>query len=293
MTRLLLLGGSGILGSEVLKEALHKKIECQSPRSEELDIRNSAELEKAVSYYKPDWIINCAAWTNVDGAESSPLEALDLNQKVVENIAKVAAKENCAVVHISTDYVFDGSSAVGYAENDATNPINHYGLSKREGELALRKERSIESYILRTSWLYGVTGKNFVRTMTARALNGEESKVVSDQIGSPTNARDLAQGIFSIIEKQPEPGIYHFANQGRCSWFEFAQKIYDLAGADSELVQPIESNQLHQVAKRPSRSILNTTKWVDSQLGSIPSWEISLASLIPEIITSMMSERQP
>jgi dTDP-4-dehydrorhamnose reductase len=129
--------------------------------------------------------------------------------------------------------------------------------------------------------------------MTARALRGEESKVVSDQIGSPTNARDLAKGIFSIIDKEPEKGIYHFSNQGSCSWFEFAQKIYDLAGASSELVQPIDSSQLHQVAKRPSRSILNTSKWVDSQLGSIPSWEISLASLMPEIISTINLEGQP
>jgi dTDP-4-dehydrorhamnose reductase len=293
MLRLLILGSSGILGLEVLKEALGRNFDFLSPRSEDLDVRNAAELEKAVSSYKPDWIINCAAWTNVDGAESSTLEALELNRNAVENIATTAAKAHCAVVHISTDYVFDGGSDIGYSEDDLTNPINHYGLSKWEGEVALLKERSIKSYILRTSWLYGVTGKNFVRTMTARALRGEESKVVSDQIGSPTNARDLAKGIFSIVEKGPEKGIYHFSNQGSCSWFEFAQKIYDLAGADSELVQPIESNQLHQMAKRPSRSILNTTKWVDSQLGNIPSWEISLASLMPEIICTINLERQP
>ena len=293
MLRLLILGGSGILGLEVLKEALGRNFDCLSPRSEELDVRNSAELEKAVSSYKPDWIINCAAWTNVDGAESSPLEALEINRSAVENIATAAAKVHCAVVHISTDYVFDGSLDIGYSENDATHPINHYGLSKREGEVALLKERSIKSYILRTSWLYGVTGKNFVRTMTARALRGEESKVVSDQVGSPTNARDLARGIFSIIERQPEPGIYHFANKGRCSWFEFAQKIYELAGANPGLVQPIGSSQINQKAKRPSHSILDTSKWEDSQLGAIPSWESSLASLTPEIISSMKSEGQP
>jgi dTDP-4-dehydrorhamnose reductase len=292
MPRLLILGSSGILGSEVLKEALARNIDCISPRSEELDIRNLAGLEKIVSSYKPDCIVNCAAWTNVDGAESSPLQALDLNRNAVENIATAAAKAHCAVVHISTDYVFDGSSDIGYSENDATHPINHYGLGKREGEVALLKEHSIKSYILRTSWLYGVTGKNFVRTMTARALRGEESKVVSDQIGSPTNARDLAKGIFSIVEKGPEKGIYHFSNQGSCSWFEFAQKIYDLVGANSELVQPIESSQLHQVAKRPSRSILDTSKWEDSQLGEIPSWEISLASLMPEIISTINLEGQ-
>jgi dTDP-4-dehydrorhamnose reductase len=276
----------------VLKEALGRNFDFLSPRSEELDVRNLAELEKAVSSYKPDWIINCAAWTNVDGAESSRLEALELNRNAVENIATAAKKAHCEVVHISTDYVFDGSSEIGYSENDKTNPINHYGLSKLEGEVALFNEHSIKSYILRTSWLYGVTGKNFVRTMTTRALRGKESKVVSDQVGSPTNARDLAKGIFSIIEKAPEKGIYHFSNQGSCSWFEFAQKIYDLAGADSELVQPIESNKLHQVAKRPSRSILDTSKWVDSQLGNIPSWEISLASLMPEIISTINLEGQ-
>lgn len=291
MTRLLILGSTGILGSEILKEALARSIDSCSPGSKELDIRNLTEVEEIVGSYKPDWIVNCAAWTNVDGAEASPLEALDLNRNAVENIAKAAAKVNCGVIHVSTDYVFDGSSNTGYSEDDATNPINHYGVSKWEGEEALLQERSVRSYIVRTSWLYGVTGKNFVRTMTAKALRGDESKVVSDQVGSPTNARDLAKGIISIIEQRPKVGIYHFANQGSCSWFEFAKKIYDLAGANSELVKPIESTQLHQIAKRPSRSILDTSKWSESQLGTIQPWEEALASLMPEIISTIKLER--
>ena len=291
MLRLLILGGSGILGLEVLKEALGRNFDCLSPRSEELDVRNSAELEKAVSSYKPDWIINCAAWTNVDGAESSPLEALEINRSAVENIATAAAKVHCAVVHISTDYVFDGSLDIGYSENDATHPINHYGLSKREGEVALLKERSIKSYILRTSWLYGVTGKNFVRTMTARALRGEESKVVSDQVGSPTNARDLAKGIFSIIEEEPETGIYHFANQGSCSWYEFAQEIFKLAEAPIELVKPIGSDAFKVKAKRPKNSVLSTVKWENSNLSKIPRWQDSLEALFPEILVEIEREK--
>lgn len=287
MTRLLIFGSTGILGSEILREALARSIDSCSPGSKELDIRNSTEVEEFVRSYKPDWIINCAAWTNVDGAESSPLEALVLNRNAVENIAKAAAMVNCGVVHVSTDYVFDGSSNTGYSEDDATNPINLYGISKWEGEEALLQERSVKSYIVRTSWLYGVTGKNFVRTMTAKALRGEESKVVSDQVGSPTNSRDLAKGIFSIIENHPKPGIYHFANQGSCSWFEFAREIYKLMETNPELVQPIESSQLQQIAKRPSRSILETSKWEDSKLGAIPAWKSSLAALMPEIISSI------
>ena len=290
MTRLLILGSTGILGSEILKEALARSIDSCSPGSKELDIRNSTEVEEIVGSYKPDWIVNCAAWTDVDGAEASPLEALDLNRNAVENIAKAAAKVDCGVIHVSTDYVFDGSSTTGYSEDDATNPINHYGMSKWEGEKALLQERSDKSYIIRTSWLYGVLGKNFVRTMTAKALSGEESRVVSDQVGSPTNARDLATGIFSIIEKQPEIGIYHFANKGSCSWFEFAAKIYDFAGANSELVKPIQSTQLHQIARRPSRSILDTSKWEKSHLGTIHSWEEALASLMPELISTIKLE---
>jgi dTDP-4-dehydrorhamnose reductase len=290
--KVLVFGASGQLGKHLLRSKPND-VELLIPSRFELDFYDGSKICDYVLQHEPAWVINAAAYTNVDQAETDKNAALTANHGGPTCLAWACGFTGSKLLHISTDYVFDGSSDIGYSENDITSPINHYGLSKWEGEVALLKERSIKSYILRTSWLYGVTGKNFVRTMTARALRGEGSKVVSDQIGSPTNARDLAKGIFSIVEKGPEKGIYHFSNQGSCSWFEFAQKIYDLAGANSELVQPIDSNQLHQVAKRPSRSILNTSKWVDSQLGSIPSWEISLASLMPEIISTINLEGQP
>jgi dTDP-4-dehydrorhamnose reductase len=287
MNRLLILGGSGILGSEVVLKASKLNIDFVAPNSSDLDIRNYEEVLSVVSVFKPDWIINCAAFTNVDEAEESFDEAVLLNATAVENLAKAAAVVGSLLIHISTDYVFDGTSEIPYETSHATNPINKYGLSKQLGEAVLLDKYSGSSYVIRTSWLYGVNGKNFVKTLCGKALKSESAQVVGDQVGNPTSARDLATGIFELIEKKPSPGVYHFANQGSCSWFEFARQIYRLSGADPHLVKPIESSLLNLKAIRPKFSKLSVDKWESSGLGRINSWQESIENIFPEILSEM------
>jgi dTDP-4-dehydrorhamnose reductase len=286
MKRVLLFGGSGILGTEVLRMLQDEKIDYVAPRSSDLDIRNGNLVSDFVQEFKPNWIINCAAWTNVDGAETSYELACDLNEVAVKNIAIAAEAIGCKVVHISTDYVFDGESETPYKEDSLVNPINKYGESKLRGEKSLL-DSIPQSFVVRTSWLYGVKGKNFVKTIAGKALRNEPARVVSDQVGSPTSARDIAEGIFSIIRVQPAPGIYNFSNEGSCSWFELARTVYKNVGADPELVEAIDSNSLGFKARRPKFSLLNKDKWKVAHLGPIPEWHTSLESLLPEIVTEL------
>jgi dTDP-4-dehydrorhamnose reductase len=286
MERILLLGVSGILGSEVLSQLKRENFDYVAPASGDLDIRNKDHVMKFVSHFKPAWIVNCAAWTNVDGAESSFEEARQLNAIAVENLGIAADLFECKVIHVSTDYVFDGESSEPYRENSQVHPLNKYGESKLQGEKALLGVLP-SAYVIRTSWLYGISGKNFVKTIAGKALRSEEARVVDDQVGSPTSARDLAIGVFSILKNQPEPGIYNYSNRGSCSWFELAQKIYEAVGADTELVHPISSGSLGFIAKRPKFSLLNKKKWISAGLSEVPNWEDSLQLLLPEIISEL------
>jgi dTDP-4-dehydrorhamnose reductase len=286
MERILLLGGSGILGTEVLRMLQHEKMEYVAPRSSNLDIRRRNEVSNLVQDFKPTWIINCAAWTDVDGAENFYEDACELNGVAVENIAIAAGSIGCRVIHISTDYVFDGESETPYEENSLVNPINKYGESKLSGEKALFVLLPA-SFVVRTSWLYGVNGKNFVKTIAGKALRNEPARVVDDQVGSPTSAKDLAAGIISIIRTQPAPGIYNFSNEGSCSWFRLAETIYESVGADLELVEAIDSESFKLQAKRPKFSVLNKNKWKVAQLSQVPEWNSSLEAILPEIVAEL------
>jgi dTDP-4-dehydrorhamnose reductase len=286
MERILLLGGSGILGTEVLRMLENEKIEYVAPRSSDLDIRSRNEVSNLVQDYKPTWIINCAAWTNVDGAENSFGEACELNEVAVGIIGTAAESVGCKVVHISTDYVFDGESETPYEEDSPVNPKNKYGESKLRGEKTLLAVLP-SSFVIRTSWLYGVKGKSFVKTIAGKALRNEPARVVDDQVGSPTSATDLATAIISVIRIQPEPGIYNFSNEGTCSWFKLAKTIYENVGADPELVEAIDSASLNLKANRPKFSLLNKDKWKAAQLSQVPEWNSSLESMLPEIVAEL------
>ena len=283
MNQILLLGGSGILGSEVLHVIDLEGYDYVAPTSTDLDIRDREQLFKYVSEINPSWIINCAAWTNVDGAESSFKEAREINSRAVENLGNAARLVGCKIIHISTDYVFDGESSKPYDENSPVKPVNKYGESKLEGENALLAVAP-DSYVIRTSWLYGASGKNFVKTIAGKAIQNEEARVVNDQVGSPTSARDLAGAIMSIVSNQPGPGIYNYSNDGSCSWFELAQRIYERVGANPSLVFPISSDSLNLIAKRPRYSLLSIEKWKSLGLAEVPRWEDSLDLLLPEIV---------
>jgi dTDP-4-dehydrorhamnose reductase len=290
MIQLLILGGSGILGTEVIRSAKLHGWNFLAPTSAELDVREKSAVEGFVKHHKPEWIVNCSAWTNVEGAEEFQEEALALNESAVKNIAEVASSNDSRLIHISTDYVFNGSKGAPYEESDSPNPINQYGRSKAAGESAILGSELSSYYIVRTSWLYGVGGKNFVKTMARKAINKETAGVVEDQFGSPTSARDFAEGIIEIVKVIPDPGVYHFSNKGNCSWFEFAQKIYRLCDSDEQLVNPIKTVELAQKAKRPLNSELNTAKWDGSGLSKLTPWQEALAALLPEILADMKME---
>jgi dTDP-4-dehydrorhamnose reductase len=286
MERILLLGSSGLLGTEVLRTLQNEKFDFVAPKSVDLDIRKRNLVNEFLHEFKPTWIINCAAWTNVDAAEDSFEKACELNEAAVGNICIGAQAIGCKVIHVSTDYVFDGESDTPYEEISPVNPVNKYGESKLRGEVTLLGLLP-RSYIVRTSWLYGVKGKNFVSTMAAKALRNEPARVVDDQVGSPTSARDLAMGLVSIIRGQPAPGVYNFSNEGSCSWFKLAKTIYEKVGTDSNLVQAVESKSLNLKATRPKFSLLNKDKWKAAKLSQVPEWSSSLESILPEIIVEL------
>ncbi|MEQ8153259.1 MAG: dTDP-4-dehydrorhamnose reductase, partial [Smithellaceae bacterium] len=216
--KILLLGHKGMLGSDLLLR-LRRKHEVIGLDKEEIDITSLPACEEAVQENEPDIVINAAAYTNVDGCENAQRECLGVNAEAVMNIAVACRKKNIRIVQFSTDYVFDGSSSEPYKEDDPCNPLNVYGTSKLAGENYLRQLS--DNYILiRTAWLYGKNGKNFVRTILEKAATTDKLEVVDDQIGSPTYARDLAVAVDLLLERNIK-GIFHITNRGSCSWFQF------------------------------------------------------------------------
>jgi dTDP-4-dehydrorhamnose reductase len=287
MSKLLILGGSGMLGTSLASECALAAISYDAPRSTKLDIRKRDDVQNYIQRYKPDAIVNCAAWTDVENSESEYPKAIELNVDAVQNIAIAARETGLPVVHISTDYVFDGTKREAYSEGDLTKPINSYGVSKLLGEKVLLGLACENSYIIRTSWLYGVSGNNFVKTILRKALAQERIQVVNDQIGSPTNSEDLARGILTILQKKPSTGVYHYSNSGVVSWFEFAKRIYQLAGTDGNLIEPIQSSAYPTKVKRPSRSVLLTEKWERAEISKLVDWDESLTRIFPRILALM------
>jgi len=287
MSRYLILGGSGMLGSSLITECRSNEISFDSPSSSILDIRDEKQIQDYICQLEPSAIINCAAWTDVENSETEYESACDLNVYGIQNIAEAAKDIGIPVVHISTNYVFDGMKGTKYSEQDETGPINSYGRSKLQGEKILLEIYPDSSYIIRTSWLYGTSGRNFAKSILKKALKKEAIKVVQDQIGSPTNADDLARGIISILQIRPPAGIYHFSNHGEVSWYEFATKLYETSGVDIQLVEPIDSTGYPSKAKRPAHSVLSTDKWSAAGLAKIYDWEESLSRIFPRLVDAV------
>ena len=271
--KILITGSNGMLAKSV-KERLKKGNELICTDVSELDITNKDQVLEFVQDLKPEYIINCAAYTAVDKAE----EVYDLADKIngdgPANLALASKLVDATLVHISTDYVFNGDLDVSksYVEDDAVGPVTVYGKTKLHGEQGV-KDNTDKYYIFRTAWLYG-DGNNFVRTMLNLAKNHEEVSVVSDQHGSPTYAEDLADIIGQAIEKKIPYGLYHATNQGFTTWYEFTKKIYELSDITTK-VKPVTSEEFVRPAKRPKNSQLDKTKLL-SQGITIPSWEDGL-----------------
>lgn len=260
MKKILVTGASGQLGSElnVLSNSFCQ-FEWVFTDKTDLDLFDLENLASKLSRINPEFIVNCAAHTAVDRAESEPELADVLNHQAVAIIAKWSEINNCKLIHISTDYVFDGTSNIALTEEAVAKPINVYGQTKLDGEIACTSECP-ESIIIRTSWVYSSFGTNFVKSMSRLMQERDSLNVVNDQIGSPTYAADLAQAIMTIIiHDKWQAGIYNFSNEGTISWYEFALAIQEIGGYDCEIVG-IPSSAYPTPAKRPHYSLLDKTK---------------------------------
>jgi len=269
-------GANGQLGQALQHIAVdYLTVQCHFFSSNEIDITQIATIEKVWLQLKPDFCINAAAYTAVDKAESETEKATLINVDGARNLATICQQFNTTLLHISTDFVFDGSKTTPYTESDTTNPQSVYGTTKRDGELAIIN--TMQAYfIIRTSWLYSQFGNNFMKTMLRLAHERTSLSVVDDQIGAPTHAIDLAAMLMTIIQsKSTAYGIYHFSNQGSTSWYGFAQKIFELNKVLIPL-HPIATSQYPTPAKRPHYSVLDVSKIESTFKVSIKNWDIAL-----------------
>jgi len=286
MHNILVTGASGQLGSELQMlndRFLMLNYKCIFTTKDELDITNTLELERFVKKNSIKTIINCASYTAVDKAEEERDLCELINHYAVKNLALIAKQNDISLVHISTDYVFDGKNYKPYLEDDKTDPINYYGLTKLKGEEAIKEINPKNSIIIRTSWVYSSYGNNFVKTMLKLTQELQEIRVIFDQVGTPTYAKDLAQVILDIVPKLKNENIeiYHYSNEGVCSWYDFAKEIIKIKGYKCK-VTPIHTYEYPTAAKRPHISMLDKTKIKKDYDIEIPYWRDSLEKMLNE-----------
>jgi dTDP-4-dehydrorhamnose reductase len=287
----LITGGSGQLGLAMQKELSYRGVDFVASNSSELDITKPLIVNQLINFIKPSVIVNTAAWTDVDGAETNRTAAYSVNALGPQNLAVAASKIGARLVQVSTDYVFSGEYATPWNENSAHNPQSQYGLTKSQGEKLVQAALPADSYVVRTAWLYSADGKNFVKIMTNLAMNStDEVMVVNDQLGQPTFTEDLARQIVELVLSGAPVGIYHGTNSGQVTWFEFAQEIFKLAGAAVSRVIPVYTSEYPRPAKRPSYSVLGHDAWANTTVPVMRDWRIALAEAMPAIISAVKAE---
>ena len=275
--RVLVIGDRGQLGSEMVSvlERNHG-LAVLGIDYPDIDITDQVSTELVFGGFDPDFVINCAAFTAVDDAETNEDAALRVNGLGPRIIAQECHKASAWLVHVSTDYVFDGTATSPYGEDDPPGPSTAYGRTKLAGEVAVREVLPDAHYIIRTAWLYGRSGTNFVKTMLKLEGERDTVSVVDDQRGQPTYARDLAEQIMLLLEKHPPSGTYHGTNSGDVTWFEFTREIFRHAGADPARVLPTTSAQFVRPAPRPAYSVLGHDKWAAVGLPQMRPWQDAL-----------------
>jgi dTDP-4-dehydrorhamnose reductase len=297
MTRWLVTGAAGMLGRDLTALLAARNEEFTALARADLDLTDADAVMAAVSSVKPDVVVNCAAWTAVDAAEEHEDKALAVNGHGAGNLAAACAGAGALLVQPSTDYVFDGRASLPYAEDSPTAPAGAYGRTKLAGERAVRAALPEASYIVRTAWLYGAHGKNFVKTMLRLARNGTAPGVVADQHGQPTWTADVATQITALIDKSAPPGIYHATSSGHTTWFGFAEEIFtlhearDLNQNESEYPErvrltprPITTADYPTPAKRPAYSVLAHDSWRAAGIEPISDWKDALHRAFPAIL---------
>ena len=277
---ILITGCNGQLGSEIrLLEDNFPQYTFFNTDKDELDITNQLAVDDFVNRNEIDGIVNCAAYTAVDKAETDQKLCTALNTEAPVYMAAAIEKRGGWMIHVSTDYVFNGKKHTPYVETDTPCPDSVYGSTKLAGEFGLSKFCK-KTMIVRTAWLYSGFGNNFVKTMMRLGREKAELGVVFDQIGTPTYARDLAVAIFTAIEKGVTPGVYHFSNEGVCSWYDFTKAIHRIAGITTCNVKPLHTSEYPTPATRPAYSVLDKTKIKETYGIEIPYWENSLEECI-------------
>lgn len=287
--KILVTGANGQLGNE-LRRQLDKEFPSAALYTDvdTLDLTDQKAVEAFVVNNDITHIVNCAAYTAVDRAEEEKMQCAKVNIDAVKNIALAADANGAKIIHFSTDYVFDGTNHRPYKESDKVNPISQYGTTKRKGETALLA-LAPEAIIIRSAWLYSSFGHNFVKTMLRLADTQKEIRVVSDQIGTPTYARDLSRAVVRILRShQWVPGIYHFTNEGAASWYDFAHAIFRISGRTVKLT-PISTEDYPTPASRPPYSILDRTRIKATYGVEIPHWETALTDCLREMGEAKLS----
>ena len=278
---ILVVGGDGQLGKSINVAANATSYSIISLNHKELDVTNKALVDQVINSIGPKLVVNCAAWTNVDEAEKHPERAIEINAYGALNLATACKSVGARFFQISTDYVFSGNTQVPWDENDAKSPISSYGLSKSMGEDFVLDSYIENSFIIRTSWLYGLEGDNFL-TKILKKIEAQEKnlRIVDDQIGQPTLVSDLAERILQMSDAKLNSVIYHASNTGQASWFDFASRVFTLRNQPNEYISAIKTGDYNSIAKRPAFSVLGQSAWIDSGLPPMRDWGDALAELL-------------
>jgi dTDP-4-dehydrorhamnose reductase len=288
----LILGANGQLGKSLQTVLTTNDISFTAVDRQTLDITDRDACIKLFNSLSPEVVVNCAAWTAVDLAEDNEAEAFRINCDATRNIAIAARDINAINVHVSTDYVFSGIADAPYDVDSPTAPVSVYGRSKLCGEVAINEEYPERSYIVRTAWLYSPHGGNFVKTMIRKARSASAVRVVSDQLGQPTLAADLAQHIVDLVTTQAPFGIFHGTNSGVASWYDLTVEIYTQLGVDTSLVSPVPTSEYPTKAVRPQYSVLGHAHTINSGVAEMQNWKTALKESLPHIL-KIISEEIP
>ena len=281
--KILVTGASGQLGQEFQNNVSKSKDDFYFTDEIELDITNKSHIFNYVSDNQIELIINCAAYTDVNGSESNKKLALKVNSESIKNLVEICEEQKIKMIHFSTDYVYNSNNINPIKEDSNINPINYYGFSKREGEKIIEKSLS-DSIIIRTSWLYSMYGSNFVKTMIKKCDIDEKIYVINDQFGCPTYAKDLVNVILSIIDSgiKPKYKVYNFSNEGYTNWYDFTKKIFELKKLNCSII-PVNSENYRSIARRPKYSVLDKSRIKDTFNINIRKWEDALQEFITNI----------
>jgi dTDP-4-dehydrorhamnose reductase len=282
----LITGAAGLLGQDLTGILRAQGEEVTALTRADLDVADGEAVREAVARYRPAAVVNCAAWTAVDAAEAQEARALSVNGHGAANVAAACRSAGALMIQLSTDYVFDGIAARPWSEDDPPAPRSAYGRTKLAGERAVLSQLPDTGYVVRTAWLYGEHGPNFVRTMIRLAAGHADVEVVTDQHGQPTWTRDVADQLTALVEASARPGIYHATSSGSTTWFGLAREVFRLIGADPDRVRAATSDRYRRPAPRPAYSVLGHGAWAAAGLPPIQDWRHALRQAIGHLIPS-------